>query len=126
MRRLVVLAALVAAFVFLAPILGARAHDWYTGTNDPVTGGSCCGIHDCAILKVEPGVLEGELDGYRLRLTAEQAAKINPLRKEPVDTLIKWERIQPSPDGNFHLCLPNHPIPHMAADFFCFWAPPST
>jgi hypothetical protein len=50
-------------------------------------------------------MLTGEADGYRIRLTAEQAGKINPLRKTPVDTLIKWERIQSSHDGNYHLCL---------------------
>ena len=26
----------------------ALAHDWYTGTNDPVTGFRCCGATDCA------------------------------------------------------------------------------
>ena len=112
--------------ILLLMAVPAAAHDWYTGTIDPVTLGSCCGTQDCAALKIEPGVLEGHVDGYRLRLTAEQAAKINPLRKMPVDTIIKWERIQPSPDGSFHLCLPTYPTPTMRADFFCFWAPPST
>ena len=126
MARLLRLAVLVAFFVFALPALSALAHDWYSGTRDPVTGGSCCGVADCAILRVEPGMLEGEADGYRIRLTAEQAGKINPLRKTPVDTLIKWERIQSSHDGNYHLCLPTYPTPNMAADFFCFWAPPNT
>ena len=104
----------------------ALAHDWYSGTRDPVTGGGCCGVADCAVLKIEPGMLTGEVDGYRLRLTAEQAGRINPARKMPVDTLIVWDRMQPSPDGNFHLCLPTYPTPNMAADYFCFFAPPST
>lgn len=110
----------------------AFAHDWYVGKRDPVTGGSCCTTSasaasgDCAILQVDPGVLTGEVDGYRLRLTAEQAAKINPARRMPVDTLIPWDRVQQSHDGNYHLCVPGYPTPSMQADFFCFWAPPNS
>lgn len=126
MPRLLKLAALVAAFLFLAPIVAALAHDWYTGTHDPVTGGQCCGGQDCRKLVVEPGVLEPIPEGYRLRLTAEQAKKINPLRNLPVDTIIPESRIQPSEDGNFHVCIPGYPSPGMRADFYCFWAPGST
>lgn len=125
MHRRLILAAISAAFFFMAAA-PAAAHDWYTGTRDPVTGGGCCGKADCAILQVDPGVLIGEADGYRLRLTAEQAAKINPARRLPVDTLIPWDRVQPSHDGNYHLCLPGYPTPSMRADFFCFWAPPNS
>jgi len=110
----------------------AMAHDWYVGKNDPVTGGSCCTTSasdthgDCAQLAVTPGVLSGHENGYRLRLTEEQARKINPLRNGPVDTVIPWDRIQASHDGNFHLCIPTYAVPHMAADFYCFWAPPNS
>lgn len=114
---------LAAMVAFCAP---AVAHDWFTGTRDPVTGGGCCGGSDCSLLKIEPGVLEGEAGGYRLRLTAEQAAKINPSRKQPVDTLIAWDRIQPSHDGNYYLCIPSYPVSTMRGDFYCFWAPPNT
>ncbi len=31
----------------------AEAHDWFTGTHDPVTGYSCCGGSDCAVLRDE-------------------------------------------------------------------------
>lgn len=132
MRRIVVLAALVAAFVFLAPVIAAHAHDWYVGKRDPVTGGSCCTTSatatygDCAQLAVDPGVLSGDVDGYRLRLTEEQARRINPLRQGPVDTVIPWDRVQASHDGNFHLCIPSREAPNMAADFYCFWAPPNS
>ena len=125
MRRLLVLAALVAAFVFLVPVI-ARAHEWYSGTHDPVTGGGCCGGHDCAALELEPGMLTGEAEGYRLRLTLEQARRINPQRFEPLDVLIPWGRIQPSPDGNFHLCIPARRASWMPADLYCFFAPPNT
>lgn len=104
----------------------ADAHDWYTGTRDPVTNGGCCGGSDCAILAVTPGVIEAVDTGYRLRLSAAQAKAINPARNLPVDTLILWERVQPSLDGNFHLCISALPSVYMQADFYCFWAPPST
>lgn len=132
MRRLLKLAALVAAFFFVAPFVAALAHDPYSGRTDPVYGNGCCGGADCAILEVKPGMLEGELDGYRIRLTLEEARKINPYRVQPVDTLIVWDRIQPSWDGNYHLCLRSRdaldmfggPDPRGAA--YCFFAPPNT
>lgn len=130
MLRLLKLAALVAAFVFLAPMMvaPASAHDWYVGKNDPVTGGSCCttsandAYGDCGLLKIEKGMLDAVDEGYRLRMTAEQAQKINPLRKFPVDTLIPWNRVQESGDGNWHVCLPQTPGT-TKYDFFCFFAP---
>lgn len=115
--------ALLALLILATP---AAAHDWYTGTIDPVTLGGCCGVADCAPLKISAGVLDAVEDGYRIRLTAEQAAAINPARRTPVDTVVTWDRIQPSPDGQFHMCLPTYPRPEMRADFFCFWAPPDT
>lgn len=124
MRRVLAVAALVAAFVFLAPVI-ASAHDWYTGARDPRTGTRCCGGNDCAVLELEPGVLTGEPNGYRLRLTVAQAQKINPYRVEPVDTVIPWERVQESPDGRFHLCL-SHVRGSARDDFYCFFAPPNT
>lgn len=121
--------ALTAALIVLPLFsLTAKAHDWYVGKNDPVTGGSCCttsktdGYGDCAQLIVEHGVLEGDPQGYRLRLTLEQARKINPLRQTPVDTLIPWERMQVSEDGNFHLCIPPNQK-GLRYDFYCFWQP---
>jgi hypothetical protein len=131
--RLLKLAALVAAFVFLAPVLSAFAHDPYTGKVDPVFGNGCCGGADCAILEVEPGMIEGEMDGYRIRLTTEDAQKVNPYRTKPVDTLITWDRIQPSWDGNYHLCLRTHDARDIFGEpdtargaAYCFWAPPNT
>ena len=121
--------ALTASIVLLTS-QRADAHDWYVGKHDPVTGGSCCttsataGYGDCAKLVVEPGVLEPVPEGYRLRLTIDQARKINPLRQTPVDTLIPEERIQDSLDGNFHLCIPAH-ANGLRYDFYCFWRPGS-
>lgn len=110
----------------------ARPHDWYSGTHDPVTGGQCCstakgdGYGDCHTLDIVPGVLTPEADGYRLRLTLEQARKINPRRNAPVDTLIPWKRIQPAADGKYAVCIPSHQYFTMKHDFYCFFEPPNT
>lgn len=120
--------ATIATITFLAAAFPANAHDIYVGTRDPVTHGICCTTSeheqygDCDRLLIEPGVLTGEVGGYRLRLTVEQARRINPLRSEPVDTFIPESRIQPSMDGNFHLCLPSYPTP-TRNDFYCFFQP---
>lgn len=124
MRRAVLLAALVAAFLILAPVL-AHAHSWYSDKRDPLTNNGCCGGTDCAQLAVEPGVLAAEEGGYRLRLTLEQAKRINAWRVEPVDVLIPWDRVQASEDGNYHLCLPTS-NGRVRDDFYCFFAPPNT
>ena len=121
----------IATIIFLAAAFPANAHDLYVGTTDPVTHGICCttsehdGYGDCGQLTVEPGMLTPEAGGYRLRLTAEQAQRINPMRTIPVDTFIPDDRIQPSMDGNFHLCLPAYSVP-LRGDFFCFFQPGST
>lgn len=127
MRRLFVLAALVAAFLILAPVMSAFAHDPYTGLRDPRTGGLCCGGEDCAILNVRPGTLSFAEDGIRLRLTEEEARLINPKRIGPVDTVIPVDRIQETPKewgANFRVCIPTENLPRVRErDFFCFWAP---
>lgn len=71
-RHLAMLAALVAAFMFLAPVIAneARSHEPYTGKTDPVTRSGCCGGSDCAVLDVVPGMLLPHEDGYRLVMTA--------------------------------------------------------
>lgn len=112
----------------LALLSPANAHDIYVGTTDPVTHGICCttsehdGYGDCDQLVLEPGVLTGEVGGYRLRLTVEQARRINPMRTVPVDTFIPDSRVQQSMDGNYHLCLPAYTLPNRG-DFFCFFQP---
>jgi hypothetical protein len=106
----------------------AEAHDLYIGTTDPLTHGICCstsehdGYGDCDQLVLEPGVLTGVVGGYRLRLTVKQAQRINPMRTVPVDTFIPDSRIQPSMDGNWHVCIPAYEAP-TRGDFFCFFRP---
>jgi hypothetical protein len=109
--------------------LTADAHDWYVGKRDPVTGGGCCTTSatakwgDCNELLIEPGVLEPVPEGYRIRLTVEQARRLNPLRNTPVDTIVPEERIQESGDGNWHMCIPRIQLDSMRADFYCFFRP---
>ena len=102
----------------------SEAHSWYSARKDPKTQLGCCGGSDCATLRIEPGVLTAETDGYRIRLTIEQAQRINPNRFEPLDVLIPWQRVQNSEDGNWHICIPRwNDI--TVGNFYCFFAPPN-
>ena len=115
----------------LAAVSPAKAHEEYTKRYDPVTKGWCCttkdadGYGDCDTLTIEPGVITGEVGGIRLRMTVQQAQRINSMRTKPVDTFIPDARIQPSWDGNWHLCLPAYPMP-TRDDVFCFFMPNGT
>jgi hypothetical protein len=127
MCRLLRLAALVAAFVFLAPVVAALAHSWYNEKRDPLyPNQSCCGGMDCAQLLIEPGVLTAEPDGYRVRLTLEQSQRINRYSTSPIDALIEWERVQPSEDGNYHICIMSNHRANARQGVYCFFAPPNS
>jgi len=127
MCRLLRLAALVAAFVFLVPVLSALAHSWYSERRDPLyPAQSCCGGMDCAQLVIEPGVLEAEADGYRVRLTLEQTRRINRFSTAPIDALVVWERVQPSEDGNYHICIMSNHRANARQGVYCLFAPPNT
>ena len=92
--------AVIATIIFLAAVCPANAHSWYSQKKDPVTQLGCCGGSDCATLLIEPGVISAEVDGYRIRLSLEQAQRINRNRTEPLNVLVPWERVQPSEDEN--------------------------
>jgi hypothetical protein len=124
-------AGMVIGVVWLSSV--AHAHEWYSQKQDPMFYNGCCGGADCAELLIEPGVLTGEADGYRIRLTAKQAQRINPYRTTPVDTLIVWKRIQPSEDGKYHLCLRTYDADERGIHessrrgaAYCFFAPPNS
>lgn len=127
-KHLLAMTGITTLTIALALASPAKSHDLYVGTTDPVTKGVCCttsehaGYGDCDKLDLEPGVLTGEVGGYRLRLTVEQAQRINPLRRTPVDTFIPDARVQPSMDGNYHVCIPATYTPGRG-DFFCFFQP---
>lgn len=116
----------LASILIALGIKVARAHSWYSEKVDPVFKNACCGGTDCAKLDIVPGVLQAVPEGYRITLTLEQTRKINPWSMFPLDAVIAWERVQPSEDGNYHLCI----APTMRNDskqgVFCFFAPPST
>ncbi len=75
----------------------AKAHDWY-----PL---SCCSEKDCRALVEADGetVLE-TADGWRLW----------------DGRLVKRGRVQPSPDGSFHLCETR------SRSILCFFVPPGS
>jgi hypothetical protein len=121
------LAAILAAFL-LAP--AALAHSWYSEKKDPVTHRGCCGDYDCSMWKIEPGALTAEADGYRVRLTEEQARRIRPDTKGgPIDALVIWDRVQPSEDGNWHLCITEYrrdqAFETAPGGIWCLFAPPN-
>lgn len=81
----------------------AAGHEWYTGQRDPVQNVGCCGGSDCAEIPAE--AVEEQRHGYRITLTADEAAKVHPYTKLPINALVPRARIIPSRDGNFHLCI---------------------
>jgi hypothetical protein len=100
----------------------ANAHSWYSVKRDPVTTKGCCGNSDCHEVKLSPENYAPEADGFRVRLTVEQARTINPNRVDPLDIFVPFDRVQPSEDGNFHLCIPTR-NGLTQGDFYCFFAP---
>ena len=111
--------------LLLASATFAEAHGWYSQKHDPVFGTSCCGGEDCARLQIDPGVLTAEPDGYRIRLTVEQARLINRYTMEPIDALVPWDRVQPSEDGNYHLCIMPRIRDALRGGIYCFFVPPN-
>lgn len=122
MHRILRLAALVAVFLCLAPVMHAFAHSWYSEKHDPVTHKACCGIRDCNKIVLTPENYTPVEGGFRIRLTMEQARLINPTRLDPVDIFVPDERVQPSENGDYHLCIPNY-NGSTQGDFYCFFAP---
>lgn len=116
--------ALTAAFMLLAPL--ANAHSWYSQKIDPVYKSGCCGISDCARLMTEEGVMSVEDTGYRIVLTHEQAKKINPYATSGINALVTWDRVQPSEDGNWHICIMTHHRDNERGGIYCLFAPPNS
>lgn len=98
------------------------SHSWYSEKRDPVTKKGCCGGLDCREIFISPENFTPEAEGFRIRLTEEQAKLINPSRHEALDIFVPFERVQPSEDGNFHLCIPRfNGVTY--GDFYCFFMP---
>jgi hypothetical protein len=115
---------IIAILLMTSPAL---AHEWYQDKRDPwYPKQSCCGGMDCAKLTIEPGVMEAVPEGYRIRLTLEQSRRINQYSAYPIDALIPWERVQPSEDGNYHICIMSQHRNNDRQGVYCFFAPPNT
>lgn len=99
MRHLLAVAALVAAFVFLAPI--ASAHEWFTNSG-------CCDGTDCKPWVPTAETFEPVADGYYIRMSRQQLLQINPQSKcKYVNEFIPFgdKRIKASPVSSFGLCM---------------------
>jgi len=115
----------IAAVLVIISTMPALSHSWYSKKVDPVWGNSCCGGNDCAQLIVTPTNVTAETDGYRIRLTHEQAKTINPYTTEGIDALVTWDRVQPSEDGNWHLCIMTSYRDAARGGIYCLFAPPN-
>lgn len=104
----------------------AFAHDWYTGKRDPAIGWLCCGTGDCNTWAIRPGSITAEAEGYRVRLTAEEAHAINPNMYSPIDALVAWNRVQASETNDWNICINPSPAYWKAGGVPCLFAPPST
>lgn len=104
----------------------ARAHSWYSEKVDPVFKQSCCGGNDCGLWRVQPGELYAERDGYHIILSLERSRTINRYSENPIDALVPWDRVQPSEDGNYHLCIMTRHRDNVRGGIYCLFVPPNT
>jgi hypothetical protein len=97
----------------------AYSHEWYTGKKDPKTLNSCCGGHDCSAIPQE-WITEVE-GGVRIRMTLQQAQQVNPAAVSPVDAFVPEERIQQSPDLDWHACVYQNNRTAPTFGVICLW-----
>jgi hypothetical protein len=101
MRHLLAVAALVAAFVFLAPV--ASAHEWFTGTG-------CCDGDDCKPWVPTVNNYIPSEGGVTIRLNRSEILEINPESScESVNEFIPKDSyiMKDSPVSSFGICLLN-------------------
>lgn len=116
---------LIAIITYLAAVFPANAHSWYSEKRDPVFRTPCCGGNDCAMWAIQPGEIEAVEAGYRVRLSLEATRFINPKSLFPIDALVIWDRVQPSEDGNWHLCISESYREGLNQGVYCLFAPPN-
>lgn len=114
-----------AVLAVLFSVHGALAHEWYSEKKDPVFKHSCCGGTDCAQLIVNKTAVSAEPEGIRIRLTLEETRKINPYSVAPIDAVVTWDRVQPSEDGNWHICIMSVSRDNVRGGIYCLFQPPS-
>lgn len=99
---IVYIPAYIAGFIIITLVMWAwraEAHDWYTGTKNPVTGYGCCGGNDCAKIPVTSG--KAITGGYRITLMPGD----HPLVTRPHIFTVPTKEVQFSQDGEYHVCL---------------------
>lgn len=93
------LAALVAAFLFVAPV--AFAHEWFTSSG-------CCDGKDCKPWVPTAQNFTPTAEGYHIRLSRSELVAINAGSDcKMVDEVIPYgsTKIKPSPVSSFGLCV---------------------
>lgn len=111
--------------VLLATATASWSHSWYSEKMDPVYRTACCGGKDCATWAIQPGEISAEANGLRVRLSLERSRTINPGSQYPIDALVIWDRVQPSEDGNWHLCVMSAYRADDRGGIYCLFAPPN-
>lgn len=128
-QKWIVIILAVLALLCLLPmgfIVAAQAHEWYSSKTDPVTKQSCCGGTDCSRYVISHHNLFPEKDGFRIVLTIDRTIAINPYSVAPIDAFVAYERVQPSEDGDWHLCISAHKRDGYTSGVYCLFMPPNT
>jgi hypothetical protein len=100
MRRFVFTAMCIAAAT------SANAHDWYEEKFDPQTKFKCCGGSDCRA--IPRSSVRSRIDGGYTYL--------------PHNFTIPRDRVQESPDGQYHICENTYVVTNQLY-WRCFFAP---
>lgn len=119
------------AWVWLALVGDADAHDWYTGKADPVMRYDCCGDKDCH--PIDPSDVRATKDGYYVRVP--RPTYMN--EPQEAEWFIPSERVQTAPDDRYHICerlmtFYRTITPHMKFEAYqryrwtCFFVPMGT
>lgn len=74
---------------------------------------------------IQPGEISAEANGLRVRLSLERSKLINPHSLLPIDALVIWDRVQPSEDGNWHLCIMSSFRAGERGGIYCLFMPPN-
>ena len=90
----------------IAAATGASAHDWYEDKFDPLTKLKCCGGSDCHAIPWSS--VQSRTDGGYIYL--------------PHGFNIPRERVQESPDDQYHICENTYVITNQPY-LRCFFAP---
>ena len=97
-------------FIFTAMCIAvataASAHDWYEDRIDPQTKFKCCGGSDCRA--IPSSSVRSRIDGGYIYL--------------PHNFIIPKDRVQESPDGQYHICENTYVITNQLY-LRCFFAP---